>query len=79
MKYQIVLQYRDPRTPERVSTITRDSDEEAREAAKRWARLVCNAAGPNDPKPAVWFLLRLGVDDMFTPFEANSVDSQPPR
>lgn len=76
MKYQIILQYGDPGVPERRSIIERDSDDEARDAAKRWANLVRNASGPHDPKPLVWFLCRLGVDDMFTAFDADKASPE---
>ena len=74
MKYQIILHYRTPEASTRESAITRDSDEEAREAAIRWARLVCNAAGPDDPKPLAWLVRRLGVDDMFHLFDTGTID-----
>lgn len=79
MQYQITLQYKDPRTPERTITVTRDSDDEAREAARRWARLVCNATGPDSPKPVVWCLCRLGVDHLFHPFQADPIPEHHPR
>lgn len=72
MQYQIVLQYADPAIPERVSTVERDNDEQARESAKRWARLVCNASGPHQPRPILWTLRRIGVDDMFHPIYADT-------
>lgn len=79
MQYQITLLYKDPRVADRTSTITRDSDDEARDAARRWGRLVCNAAGPNDPKPVAWWLCRLGVDDVFHPFQADPIPEHASR
>lgn len=73
MRYQIVLQYADPAISERVSTVERDSDEEARDAARRWARLVCNASGPHHPRPVIWWVNRLGLDDVFHPIAAHPI------
>lgn len=73
MRYQITLIYKERGVPGRTSVVDRGDDTQARDAAERWARLVSNAAGSLGPKPRVWWLCRLGEDDVYHPFDAGEV------
>lgn len=79
MRYMIVLDYREREAPTRESIVDRDDDESAKDTARRWARLVSNAAGTAGRKPFVWFLYRQCADSMYMPFYAEPFPYPAPK